>query len=130
MTGLTGDLLRADGFWTLADRFVTAHRIVIDRPRGSAHPRFPQILYPLDYGYLDGTSAMDGDGIDLWRGGQDTGLDTGRVTGVIVSLDGMKRDGEVKLLVDCTEVETDLIHAFHNQADWMGGLLVPRPAGT
>lgn len=126
MTGLTGDLLRADGFWALADRFVTAHRIVIDRPRGSAHPRFPQILYPLDYGYLDGTAAMDGDGIDLWRGS----LNTGRVTGVIVSLDGMKRDGEVKLLVDCTAQETGVIEAFHNQADWMGGLLVLRPEGA
>lgn len=119
-------LLRGPGFWALADAFVSAHQMVVDRPRGTAHPRFPQIIYPLDYGYLDGTSAMDGDGIDLWRGS----APGTRVTGVIVSLDGMKRDGEVKLLIACTDTEHATIQAFHNQADWMAGLLVPRPAGS
>ena len=43
-------------------------RIVIDRPRRSAHPRYPHIVYPLDYGYLAGTASMDGEGVDVWRG--------------------------------------------------------------
>lgn len=127
MTRLAAEtLLRGPGFWALADRFVTAQPIVIDRPRGSAHPRFPQILYPLDYGYLAGTSAMDGDGIDLWRGSADDLA----VTGVLISLDGMKRDGEIKLLIGCRPDDHQVIDAFHNQADWMAGLLVPRPAGS
>ena len=34
--------------------------VVIDRPRGSAHPRDPKLIYPLNYGYVPGTIAGDG----------------------------------------------------------------------
>lgn len=47
-------------FWEYADQMVATHEIVIDRPAGSTHPRFPRIVYPLNYGYLNGTGAMDG----------------------------------------------------------------------
>ncbi|TCP21129.1 hypothetical protein [Rhodovulum adriaticum] len=115
-----------DRFWPFADAFVAGVKLVIDRPRGSAHPRFPQITYPLDYGYLDGTRAIDGDGVDVWRGS----LGAGRVTGVVASLDLTKRDGELKLLLDCTAAEMDLINDFHNQAEWVAGVLITRPAGV
>ena len=29
------------GFWEALDRLVSASTIVIDRPKGSAHPRYP-----------------------------------------------------------------------------------------
>lgn len=35
-------------FWELADRLVAEHRIVIDRPAGSNHPRYPDVIYPFD----------------------------------------------------------------------------------
>lgn len=56
------------GFWTAMDRLVAGSGVVIDRPAGSAYPRYPQRLYSLDYGYLKGTTSADGAGIDLWRG--------------------------------------------------------------
>ena len=40
-------------FWTAAETLVAQSRIVIDRPKGSAHPRYPDFLYPVDYGYLE-----------------------------------------------------------------------------
>jgi len=40
----------------------------IDRPRGTAHPRFPEFIYPLDYGYLEGPQGGDGNAVDVWRG--------------------------------------------------------------
>ena len=46
-----------------ADELVEKSKIVIDRPKGSAHPRFPDIIYQVDYGYLENTSSMDGAGI-------------------------------------------------------------------
>ena len=98
-------------FWALADRLVATSRIVIDRPRGSAHPRVPEIIYPLDYGYLEGTSGGDGDGIDVWRGS----LPDARVTGAIMTVDLRRRDAEVKLLVGCTPAEADLALATHSQ---------------
>ena len=47
-------------FWEKLDQLIADHEICIDRPRGSAHPRYPELIYGVDYGYLAGTSAADG----------------------------------------------------------------------
>lgn len=57
-----------NSFWIALDELVGKSKIVIDRPKGSAHPRFPDIIYQVDYGYLENTSSMDGAGIDVWVG--------------------------------------------------------------
>ena len=54
-----------DVFWNALDTLIATSEIAIDRPRGSAHPRYADITYPLDYGYLTGTSGGDGDEIDI-----------------------------------------------------------------
>lgn len=38
-------------FWSAIDTLVSSGKIVIDRPKGSTHPRFPHIRYDVDYGY-------------------------------------------------------------------------------
>jgi inorganic pyrophosphatase len=53
-------------FWATLEQFVTSSQVIVDRPKGSLHPRFPDIIYPLDYGFLEGTTG--GDGIDVWFG--------------------------------------------------------------
>lgn len=55
-------------FWTALDNLVKQSKIVIDRPRGTAHPKYPDFIYKVDYGYLENTSSMDGGGIDVWVG--------------------------------------------------------------
>ena len=55
-------------FWKAIDALVSSGKIVIDRPKGSLHPRFPNIKYEVDYGYIENTSSMDGGGIDVWLG--------------------------------------------------------------
>ncbi len=55
----------ADGavsFWEALDALVGGAEIVVDRPRGSHHPDFPEFVYELDYGYLKGTTSADGGG--------------------------------------------------------------------
>ena len=52
-------------FWLAVDTLVQASEIIIDRPKGSVHPQQPSVRYPLDYGYLEGTSSGDQNGIDL-----------------------------------------------------------------
>ena len=49
-----------EDFWNALDELVNTSEIVIDRPKGSAHPRFPDFIYRVDYGYLRDTSSMDG----------------------------------------------------------------------
>lgn len=109
-------------FWAALDKLVETSQIVIDRPKGSAHPRFTQYIYPLDYGYLDGTSSMDGEGIDLWLGSDPAG----KLTAILCTVDLIKRDSEIKLLLGCTEEEIQTVLEFHNQSELMRGMLVRR----
>lgn len=110
-------------FWTVLDRLVFDSKVVIDRPKGSTHWRYPDYVYPLDYGYLEGTSSMDGDGIDVW-----IGTDADRsVKGVICTVDLVKRDSEIKILLGCTEDEILLLERDHNVTDLMKGVLIRRP---
>ena len=62
-------------FWSALDELVLNSEIVIDRPKGTAHPKYPKFIYRLDYGYLKNTSSMDGDGIDVWVGSGEQKID-------------------------------------------------------
>jgi inorganic pyrophosphatase len=97
-------------FWDYLDRLVTASRLVIDRPKGSHHPRYPDLIYPVDYGYLDGTTTVDGGGLDVWAGT----LPEKSLTALVLTVDLHKRDVEVKLLLGCSEAEQQTILDFHN----------------
>ncbi len=63
-------------FWEAIDNLVEQSEIVIDRPKGSAHPKYPKFIYQVDYGYLKNTSSMDGAGIDVWVGTNGNKVDT------------------------------------------------------
>lgn len=110
-------------FWQALEQLLSTCELVIDRPRGARHPRCPDIVYPLDYGYLEDTRSMDGAGIDVWRGSMEAPV----LDALIVTVDLWKRDSEIKLLVGCTEAERDCVLRFHNEHDSMKGLLVCRP---
>ena len=40
--------------------------VVIDRPLGSRHPRFPDLVYPVNYGYVPDCPAPDGEDQDAY----------------------------------------------------------------
>ncbi len=109
-------------FWSALDRLVAQSRVIIDRPKHSAHPRYPDCIYPVDYGYLAGTTSMDGGGIDLWRGTAGTGT----VDAIICTVDLLKRDSEIKLLLSCSPEEQKNILVFHNDSEFMKGILISR----
>lgn len=108
-------------FWEALDDLVESSDIVIDRPKGSRHPRYPDCIYPLDYGYLAGTSASDGGGIDVWVGS----LSEKRIVGVTATVDLVKRDTEVKILIGLTDEEIGTVHEFLNEGP-MGAVIVKR----
>jgi inorganic pyrophosphatase len=107
------------------DELARTRPVVIDRPRGSAHPRYPDVTYPLDYGYLNGTASGDGHGIDVWVGG----LPGGRVTAIICTLDLTKRDAEIKVLLGCTPDEAQTVLRFHNDGE-QSAILIERPISS
>lgn len=111
-----------DYFWIALDELVAKTEIVIDRPKGSRHPRFPNIIYKVDYGYLENTSSMDGSGIDVWVGT----MNDKKIDAIMCIVDLMKKDSEIKILIGCTEEEKDIIYRFHNESEFMKGILIRR----
>ena len=110
-----------EDFWKALDELVSNSEIVIDRPRGSAHPRFRNFIYKVDYGYLKNTSSMDGAEIDVWIGSGDKKIDA-----IMCIVDLMKRDSEIKILIGCTEEEKLEIYKTHNETQYMKGVLIRR----
>jgi inorganic pyrophosphatase len=111
-----------ESFWTYLDLLTQSAELIIDRPKGSRHPRYPLIIYPLDYGYLKGTLSGDGNELDVWRGS----LTDARLDAVICTADLLKKDVEVKLLLGCTENEKTIICDFHNDSEYMAAVLLRR----
>ena len=108
-------------FWKAIEDLVDQSEIVIDRPKGTAHPKYPNSVYRVDYGYLKGTSSMDGAGIDVWVGSGETKIDA-----IMVTVDLMKHDSEMKILIGCTEEEKEIIYKTHNETAFMKGILIRR----
>ena len=107
-------------FWKSLNTLVNNSEIVIDRPKGTAHPKYPDFIYKVDYGYLKNTSSMDGAGIDVWVGT----ADNKQIDAIMVIVDLMKRDSEIKILIGCTEAEKEIIYKTHNETQYMKGILI------
>lgn len=111
-----------DAFWTAIDKLVAESEIVIDRPKGSAHPRYPDFLYRVDYGYLKNTTSMDGGGIDLWVGSNNNQT----ADAIMCIVDLTKRDSEIKILIGCSEEEKKIVYQTHNETEHMKGIMIRR----
>jgi inorganic pyrophosphatase len=98
-------------FWQKLDQLLKTVDIVIDRPKNSAHPRYPDFIYPVDYGYLKGTVASDGNEIDIW-----VGTDAHKeINGILCTVDPVKKDVETKIVYACTEQEIETIYTTMNK---------------
>ena len=69
--------------------FVT---VTVDRPLGSVHPKHEDILYPVNYGYVEGIMAGDGEWQDAYILGISESVSRmeGRVIAVIHRLDDVE----------------------------------------
>ena len=108
-------------FWLKLDKLVAGCELVVDRAAGSPHPRFPAFTYPLDYGYLKGTQSGDGHEIDVWIGS----LPERAVTGIVCTVDLLKRDAELKILLNCTPEEAQRALSIH-ETEQSSALLMQR----
>lgn len=112
----------SSAFWEALDALFHSSNLIIDRPRGTSHPKYPDFLYPLDYGFLEGTASMDGVGIDVWLGSDPAR----KIDAVVCTVDLIKRESEIKLLIGCTEAEKQTVLRAHNETEFMKGILVRR----
>lgn len=113
--------IEQNSFWAAIDTLILQSEIAIDRPKGTKHPRF-DFIFPLDYGYLKNTSSMDGGGIDVWLGS----IASSVCDAIVCTVDLLKKDSEIKLLIGCTEDEKKIIMRFHNESEYMKGAMIRR----
>ena len=71
--------------------------VIIDRPMGTYHPNHSDLYYPINYGYIPGTLAPDGEEQDAYLLGVEEPVDT--FTGRIIALIHREDDVEDKWVV-------------------------------
>ena len=75
----------------------TSVTVTVDRPLGSRHPCHPDVVYPVNYGELTGTTGGDGHPIDAYVLGIAEAVPTAH--GVVVAVVLRADDVEDKLVV-------------------------------
>ena len=76
-------------------------RGTIDRPLGSAHPDFSEMIYPINYGYVNGVFADDGEEQDVYVLGTDKPLEG--FEGKVIAIYHRTNDNEDKWVVALDE---------------------------
>lgn len=95
--------------WTGWEALIERNGYTLDRPVGTPHPDYPRIIYPIDYGYIDGTIGTDRQEVDLFVGHAENGL-----VGTLLTTDHRKGDREFKLLYNCAPPEVYMVYGFIN----------------
>ncbi|MCF0105995.1 MAG: Inorganic pyrophosphatase [Holdemanella sp.] len=113
-------------FWQKIDTLVLSSTYKVDRPAGTTHNKYTNLVYPVDYGYLQDTYGNDQMPIAMYVGS----ISTFTVDAIAISIDILKKDCEVKFLLGCTEEETLKILEFLNQTEFQKAILVRRGNDT
>jgi ribosomal protein S18 acetylase RimI-like enzyme len=71
--------------------------VTVDRPLGSYHPEYKDMYYPINYGYIEGVMAPDGEEQDAYILGVNEPV--GKFTGKIIAIVYRKDDIEEKWVV-------------------------------
>lgn len=71
--------------------------VTVDRPLGSYHPKHENMYYPINYGYVEGIIAPDGEEQDVYILGVDEAID--KFTGKIIAIVHRNDDVEEKWVV-------------------------------
>jgi inorganic pyrophosphatase len=108
--------------WEGWEALIAQNGLTIDRPYRTPHPDFSDIIYPMNYGYVNDTASTDGHEVDVFIGSAANGL-----VGLLMTTDHRRGDREIKLLYNCTPEEIYLANGFINfDRTRMEGVLVLR----
>lgn len=72
-------------------------KVIVDRPLGSTHPKYDDIIYPINYGYIEGIIAGDGEEQDAYILGVDKPVK--EFVGKVIAIIHRKDDVEDKWVV-------------------------------
>lgn len=74
--------------------------VTVDRPLGSYHPKYKELYYPINYGYIKGIIALDGEDQDAYIIGIDRPVK--KFIGKVIAVIRREDDIEEKWVV-CSE---------------------------
>jgi inorganic pyrophosphatase len=98
--------------------------VTMDRPLGSTHPKHG-FIYEVNYGYIAGVKAPDGEDLDAYFLGVDTPEQTGK--GVCIAIAHRRDNDDDKLIVvpeGVTMSDGEIMSAIHFQEQWFDTVIV------
>lgn len=102
--GTISEIVRVDeNSADLMDDLGKTVRVIVDRPKGSAHPEHPDMIYEVSYGYVEnGKIQPDGEAVDVYILSENAPMDV--YTGTVTALIHRRDDDEDKLVVTSEDV--------------------------
>jgi len=66
--------------------------VTIDRPIGTPHPKHPDIIYPINYGYVEGIMGGDGEWQDVYVLGENKPIESfyGKIIAIVKRFDDVE----------------------------------------
>ena len=98
--------------------------VEMDRPIGTVHPKHPEIVYPINYGFIPGVLGGDGEELDVYILGVDTPVET--YTARIIAIVHRTDDVEDKLVAapeGMTYTAEEIAAAVHFQEQFHEGYI-------
>lgn len=98
---------------------------IIDRPIGSSHPNYPDMIYPINYGYVENVFANDGEEQDVYVFGTNDPIKNFK--GKVIAVYHRINDIEDKWIVSINGEnysDEEILEKIHFQEKYFEGYLV------
>ncbi|HHX52949.1 MAG TPA: Inorganic pyrophosphatase [Erysipelothrix sp.] len=115
-------LLNNAFFWQKLDTLLFTLDYNKVRGEGDEHPKYPNLVYPVEYGYL---VDPDKDGVVVAKAFRGSASNR-RSDQIILCVDILQKDMDVKILMGCTEEEQMKVLEFLNQTAFQKTVLIRR----
>ncbi len=92
--------------------------MVMDRPLGAKHPKHG-FVYEVNYGFIEGTKAPDGEELDAYYLGVNESMEKGE--GVCIAIAHRKNNDDDKLIIVPENVkmtDDEIMKVIHFQEQW------------
>lgn len=92
--------------------------MVMDRPLGTKHPKHG-FIYEVNYGFIEGTKAPDGEELDAYYLGVNESMEKGE--GICVAIAHRKNNDDDKLIIVPEGVvmsDEEIMKSIHFQEQW------------
>ncbi len=102
--------------------------VTVDRPLGSYHPEYPDLYYPVNYGYIAGIMAPDGEEQDAYILGVDEPVRS--FTGTVIAIVRRADDVEEKWVVcpaHLTFSKEEIAKQIHFQEQYYQSEIIMKP---